>query len=116
MKPHQINLANAIILILLSAWGYFGSANPSITALIPAAFGLGLLALNPGLKRENKIVAHLVVVLTLLIVIALIMPLKGAIGRGDTMGITRVAIMLVSGIVAIAIFVRSFIEARKARD
>jgi hypothetical protein len=78
-------------------------------------FGVAFILMNPPLRRENKVVAHIVVVLTLLIIIALIMPLRGAIGRGDTMGMVRVVIMMVSSAVAMGVFVNSFIQARRAR-
>ena len=55
------------------------------------------------------------VVLTLLIFLALFMPLMNAIGRGDPLAITRVLIMLVATAVAMAFFVKSFVDARKAR-
>ncbi|MEM9991142.1 MAG: hypothetical protein AAF738_05220 [Bacteroidota bacterium] len=115
MKPYQINLVNAIVLIAMSAWGYLGSETPSPTALIPAAFGVIFLLVTAPFKKENKAVAHIVVLLTLLLIFALAMPFKGAIGRGDTMAMTRVGLMLATSIVAMIIYVKSFIDARKAR-
>lgn len=116
MKPHQINLINAVILIAFSAWGYLGSSDPSFTALIPAVFGVLFLVMNPALKKENKIAAHLIVLLTLFIIVALYMPLKGSIGRGDTMGIVRVVVMMVSSLVAMIVYINSFIRARRAKN
>lgn len=115
MKAHTASLINAILLISLSAWGYLSSETPSITALIPFFVGVILLFFNKGIKEENKIIAHIAVVLTLVILIGLIKPLMGAIERNDTMAITRVSIMLISTLIAIIFFVKSFIDARKAR-
>ena len=116
MKAHQASLLNALLLIALSAWGYLASENPSFTALIPAIIGVILLLCNPGVKKENKVIAHVAVVLTLLVLIGLIKPLLGVIERENTMGILRVVIMLLSTIVALIYFIKSFIDARKNRE
>ena len=52
---------------------------------------------------------------TLLVVVGLIKPLTGAMGREDSAAVGRVAVMLALGIYAMATFVKSFIDARKAR-
>ena len=113
MKAHTASLINAILLIVLPLWGYLSSDTPSPTALIPAAIGVILLALNFGVKKENKVIAHIAVLLTLLILIALIKPLMGAIGRADTLAIGRLGAMIISTALAMVFFVKSFIEARK---
>ena len=115
MKAHTASLINAVLLVGLSAWGYFTSGTPSVTALIPAIIGVILLALNKGVKAENKLIAHIAVVLTLLILIGLIKPLQGAMGREDSMAIMRVGIMIASTIFAMIFFVKSFIDAKKNR-
>ena len=115
MKAHTASLVNAIILIALGLWGYFGSETPSMTALIPVVFGAIILALNKGIKNENKIIAHVAVLLTLLILIGLIKPLTGAMDRGDNTATVRVAIMILSTLVALAYFIKSFIDARRQR-
>ena len=116
MKAHQASLINAILLIGLSLWGYFSSETPSNTALIPAIIGAILLAMNPGIKKENKIIAHVAVVLTLVILIGLIKPLTGAIGRTDVAAEVRVAIMIISTVFALGAFVKSFMNNRKNRQ
>ncbi len=116
MKVHIASLINALLLIGLGSWAYFTSENPSITAFIPVFVGIVLLAVNQGVKKENKVLAHVAVLLTLLILFGLIMPLRGAIGREDNLGIARVAIMMISTIIAMVAFVQSFIAARKTRE
>lgn len=113
MKPYIANLIYAILLIAISLWGYLTSASPSFTAFIPTIAGIILLALTPSMKNENKTVAHIVVALTLLLIIALIKPLTAAFGRDDTMAIIRVLIMMGWGVVAMGVYVKSFIDARK---
>ena len=54
MKAHTMSIINSIILITASAWGYFSSDSPSLTALIPLFFGIALILCYPGVKNENK--------------------------------------------------------------
>jgi hypothetical protein len=75
-----------------------------------------LLALNGGVKRQNKTIAHIAVVLTLLVLLSLIMPLVGSIRRDNDMAVIRVAIMMGSSAYAMVYFVKSFKAARLARE
>lgn len=109
------NILNAAMLLTMSFWGYFASDNPSLTALIPAGFGMALLLCQQGVMREDKLIAHVAGLLTLLVFIALFMPMNGAIARGDTMAMVRVGLMLATSLAALVAFVLSFIAARKAR-
>ncbi|RMG81019.1 MAG: hypothetical protein D6714_13650 [Bacteroidetes bacterium] len=116
MNAHKASLINAIALVALGAWGYFGSETPSPTALIPVVIGAVLLILNKGVKAENKVLAHIAVVLTALILFGLIKPLTGAMDRGDTMAMVRVGVMLATTVYALFYFIKSFRDARKARQ
>ncbi len=113
MKPYISSLINAILLIALGAWGYFSSPSPSLTALLPVAFGTIIIVLNPGLKKENKAIAHVVVLLTFIILLGLFMPLKGALSREDAYAVARVSIMLAATLWAMVTFIKSFIDARR---
>lgn len=113
MKPFIASLINAITLIILGLWSYFGSDDPSFTALIPVIVGVVLLVASPGLKKENKTIAHIVVVLTLLLFVSLFKPLSGVLQRNDTLGIIRVVIMQLTTLLAIITFIQSFIKARR---
>lgn len=113
MKPHLASLINAILLIILGLWGYLGSETPSVTALIPVFAGVLLIFLNQGLKKENKIIAHIAVIITLLVLGGLVKPFIGAFGRDDTAAVIRVVIMMLSTLVALISFIKSFIDARK---
>ena len=115
MPPYIANLLNGLLLMALPAWAYLTRDKPSLTALIPAGFGLVLLACTPGVKSHNKIVAHVAVLLTLLVFVALGMPLFAALQRGDGLAIGRVVAMMVFSAIAMVAFVRSFIEARKKK-
>jgi len=116
MKAHTASLINALILIGFGLWAYFGSETPSNTAFIPVGFGVALVLMVPGVKKENKIIAHIAVLLTLLILIALIVkPLPAALERNDGLAIMRVSVMILSTIVALIFFIKSFRDVRKAR-
>ena len=113
MNAYTASLLNAICLVVLGTWGYFASDSPSMTAFIPVVIGGILLACSSGIRKENKVIAHVAVLLTLLILFGLIKPLTGAIGREDTMAVLRVGIMMITTVVAIVYFVKSFIDARR---
>ena len=113
MKAYSANLINSIALIALALWGYFGSDTPSFTALIPVAAGIVLFVLGFGIKKENKAVAHIVVIFTFLLLISFYKPLSGAIGREDQAAILRVVVMITTTLFALIAFVKSFIDARR---
>jgi len=115
MTPAFITLLNGLILVTISLIGYLGSDTPSPTALIPAAFGFLFVVLYPLMKKGNKAVAHIVVVLTLLLIIALVKPLTGALGRDDSMAAIRVGIMIATSVFALIVYIRSFVAARSSR-
>ena len=114
MKVHQANTLNSISLILLGFWGYFDTT--SATALIPVGFGFILFICNSGIKKENKLISHLAVLLTLIILIALIgMRLPKSLESGGV-GLYRVLIMIITSIVAMVSFIQSFIKVRQQKD
>lgn len=115
MKAAKASLLNALILIGFGLWAYFGSNTPSKTAFIPVGFGVLILLCVPGVKKENKIIAHVAVLLTLLILGGLIKPLTAALGRDDSLALMRVTVMMVSTVVALFFFIKSFIDVRRAR-
>ena len=100
----------------MGAWGYFGSITPSPTALIPVFIGVILMVFNNGIKYDNKVIAHIAVVLTLLILVALVKPLTGRIDAGDNLGIARIGLMMATSAIAMVMFIKSFRDARKARQ
>ncbi|QBG46144.1 hypothetical protein EGM51_01475 [Verrucomicrobia bacterium S94] len=115
MKAHTASLINALVLIAFGLWAYFGSETPSPTAFIPVGFGVVILALYKGVKKENKMVAHIAVLLTLVILIALIKPLTAALGRHDSVAVVRVVVMMLTSALSMFFFVKSFVDVRRAR-
>jgi len=116
MKPYIASTINSIILISMGTWGYFESDTRAVTALIPVFIGIILLIISPGVKKENKVIAHIGVLLTLLILLGLIMPLVGSIQRQNSFAIIRILLMILSSAWALKSFIQSFIAARKARE
>ncbi len=111
MNVGNANLLNATTLIALGIWGFKSSG--SNTALIPVIFGIVLLVLTNSIRNHNKVVAHIGVVLTLLILIALVgMRLPKSLEQGGP-GLYRVIAMIVTGIIAMFYFIKSFIDARR---
>ena len=116
MKPFKANLVTAIILILMGGWAYLSSETPSPTSLIPVAFGAVFLILHRWMQKENKTVAHIVVILTVLLLIALFKPLTSALDANDNIATIRVSIMILACIFAVSVYVKSFIDARKNKN
>jgi cytochrome b len=116
MKPFIFTLVNAITLVVMGLWGYFSSNDPSVTAFIPVAAGVILLLLSPGIRNQNRHVAHAAVILTLILFIALFKPLSGSLSRHDSAATTRILIMMFTSLLSLTFYIRSFIEARKQRS
>ena len=111
----KFNLVNSVALISMSAWGYLDTS--SFTALIPAFFGVILLILGTMLTNEKlvKLSAHLLVLFTLLILLALVIQvLPGVVERGG-IGLIRVILMISTSAIAMIVFIKSFIANRKSR-
>lgn len=111
----KFNLINSIALISMSVWGYIDTN--SFTALIPAVFGVILIILGTMLVNEKlvKLSAHLVVLFTLFILVALVVQvLPGVVERGG-IGLIRVILMISTSAIAMIIFIKSFIDNRKSR-
>ena len=99
----------------MGLWGYFASEAPSFTALIPVFAGIILLVLTRGIMKANSVIAHGVVILTFILMIALIKPLTGAISRDDSTAVMRVVVMMLTSLLALVVYSKSFIDARRQR-
>lgn len=114
MNASKANLLNAAVLVIMGLWGYFETS--SNTAFIPVGFGVALLLCGSGVAKENKVIAHIAVVLTLLILLAMLgMRLPKALDAGG-MSLVRTIIPIVTGVLAMVYFIKSFRDARIARE
>ena len=116
MKAYTISLINSLVLVTMGLWGYFESDSRPITALIPVIVGIILVVINNGVKKENKIIAHIAVLLTLIITIGLIKPFLGSLEKANITGTIRVSLMILSSLWAMIAFIQSFIAARKSKN
>ena len=107
------------LLIVLGVSSYFGTGRTSLTAMIPAYFGavfliLALVARKPDARRHAL---HAAVALALIGALAVLPRVFAGISAGD-FGRPAVMSQLATAIVLliyVALGVKSFIEARRAR-
>jgi len=119
MTVVKMNLINALTLVIVGIWGFADVNLPlldtgvSWTALIPVFFGIIFLICHKGIGNGSKLIAHIAVVMTILIAIALIgKRLPISIENGG-IGLFRVALMSITSILSLVAFIRNFIENRK---
>jgi len=115
MKVYLISMMNAFILMVLGLWSFLGSEIPSPIALIPVITGALLLSLIKGLRYGSNSMAHISMVVTVLILIAMIVPFISAIRLGDSATTYRIGFMMISCSVTIGFFVSRLIRIRKKR-
>lgn len=112
-KTYQASLLNAVVLVAMGLWAFLEKGTP--TALIPVFSGAVLWIFNNQLKAGNKTVAHVLVVITFLMLLGTLMPMRGEMMKGDMLGVFRALVMFASCALAMYYFIGSFREARKAR-
>ena len=117
MEAIKANSINSVCLILMGVWGYLEVS--SVTALIPVFFGVILLLCSAIMTKRpnlNKLIAHIAVLLTLLLLFALIgMRLPKSLATGGV-GLFRVLSMIATSIFAMVYFVKNFIDNRKNKQ
>lgn len=107
-----------VLMIALGLAGYFGTGRVSVTALIPAGFGillavLGALSFDERRRKQTMHAAAAIGVIGLLgTAPALVQLLVG--GEASSAVLAR-AVMAILMAVFVGLCVRSFIAARKAR-
>ena len=113
LQPKKATLLNSLILIIVGLSSYLATSSP--TALIPVFFGALMMICYMFYDKNNKLIAHICVVLMLLIFISLFMPLNKRIDANDLNGIIRIGIMQLVSLYSMACFITSFIKARKEK-
>jgi hypothetical protein len=119
MSMPSVTRLVGFVLILLGIGGYVGTGRTSITAMIPAFFGaiFLILAIVARKAEARKHAMHATVALALIGALAVIPRIVSGIAAGN---LTRPAVlsqiaMAAILIVYVALGVRSFIDARRAR-
>ena len=113
---YKVTIFFGVLLLATGLAGYFGTGAKQLTALIPAALGLILLVCGFLASNENRrmMAMH----------IAVMVGLIGAIGVIPTLfkkdqpaaALAAKSVTLVLCVVFVGLCIRSFIEARKARE
>ncbi|MBK7408574.1 MAG: hypothetical protein IPJ40_11250 [Saprospirales bacterium] len=112
MKPYQVNIINALVLLVIGLWGYVHPEAQRSFALIPVAFGALFLGTTPLFRNGNRIVAYLVSGLTLLLALALAGFLVEALNYHDPCNIFRFGIMALSSIGAAGVYLKTYLVQR----
>ncbi|TVQ65835.1 MAG: hypothetical protein EA360_07810 [Balneolaceae bacterium] len=125
MNISRLSINIGILMILLGGISYVASGAASFTALIPAFFGIAFGGLGMLGKRSESMRKHAMHAALLLAILGLggsfggLMALFGMIGGESPERLNAViaqAVMAVLCIFFLVAGVRSFIEARKARE
>lgn len=112
-----------VALIVLGVVGYFGTGAESLTAMIPAAFGIllvifGLVARNPNHRRHAMHGAALVALLGVLGSgrgLPKILPLLSGEAVDRPNAVIAQAVMALLCLTFVALCIKSFIDARRSR-
>ncbi len=113
-----------VLFVLLGVIAYFATGQESITALIPAFFGVVFVVLGLVMRDESKIkhAGHAAAVLALLALIGSARGIPGAIAVAQGGEVERPeaavsqAIMALLSVVFLVGAIKSFVDARKARE
>jgi len=113
-NPWYANVINAFVLLVMGLTAYFTSdaeGAAKMTALIGPIAAVILLILTPAFKKHNKAVAHIVVVITFLLLLAF----AGRIGMAG-FGNMFIVASAFSCLLAMIVFILNFRWNRKQRE
>jgi hypothetical protein len=119
-----ITLIYADLLIILGLYGYFGTGTTSITALIPAFFGIalniaGAISFKPNLRAVGMHAAVVLAFLGFAGSVPGLLKFPQLLSGGEVtrpFAVLSQSIMAIASAIFILLSVRSFIDARKARN
>jgi uncharacterized membrane protein len=118
----KITIGLGLVLIALGLGSYFGTGRASVTALIPAFFGLpllllGLVALNERMRKTTIHIAAVIGLLGFAGTVSGLMKLPVLLTGGELARPAAVAVqaaMVIVCLVFVLLCVWSFIKARRA--
>lgn len=114
MKPLSINYLNGLVLIVAGLYGYFTIQPQSMTALIPTFAGVIFVILGLFWNKSPKVVAHIAVTLALIMFgMCLWRFTKIDVWNAPKYIFT---ICIISNLLALIVFVKSFIDARRVKN
>lgn len=120
----KLTITLGVLLIVLGVAGFVMTGSEHYTALIPAGFGLlfcvtGLLALKPSMRKHAMHAAAMLGVIGFFgTMMGLVKAIKWAAGAAPERpaAVISQAIMAILCVGFVALCVRSFIQARRARE
>ncbi|HKK10138.1 MAG TPA: hypothetical protein VJ939_04840 [Bacteroidales bacterium] len=120
IKPHKVNVYYSLFLIALALFGFFarylGEGDMQFTALIPAVFGIILLPMTGGIKRDNRLIGHI----SALVLVIVLFGMIGMFFRDGGISLERKSVIFqlvtLSTIYYLFIQVRYFIRRRKGLE
>lgn len=120
----QLTLAFGVVFVLLGGVSYFVTGMQSVTALIPAFFGVVFVVLGVIMRDESKVkhAGHAAATLALLgffgsargIPSAITLAQGGEVERPEAA--VAQTVMAVLCVIFVALAIKSFIDVRKARE
>ena len=119
MQPHVVNRLYSFLLIALGFFGfiarYLEVGDYQFTAFIPSVFGVILLFMTKGIKNENRVIAHIAVVLTLILGLMITSMLIRSGFQGDRKSYIFLTVAVAS-FGALAVYVKGFIDKKKQKQ
>ncbi|MBX3102609.1 MAG: hypothetical protein KF690_08880 [Bacteroidetes bacterium] len=118
-KPFVINIITALVLVAAGLYSYLSNESRPATALIGPGLGVLLLLATPWMKKEHPVVAHIVVLLTLVFaIVSIYMAIKSTSVTDPAVMQRRIlvfSVMAAACLWATLMYVLGFIEKKKAR-
>lgn len=118
-KPHIVNAVYSVYIILIGFIGfllsYFDTNTFQFTSLIPSVFGIILLLFTKGVKNEDKIASHVIVLITLVLALMVLVMLILNIKDGFELSRKVVIFLLVTigSFTTLGIYIARFISIKK---
>lgn len=114
MKPLSINYFNGFVLMAAGLFGFLTVVPQSVTALIPAFAGIIFVILGFFWNKSPKLIAHIAVTLALIMFAMCVWRFTKIDDWVTTKYIFLVCIL--SNLLALFVFIKSFIDARKLKN
>lgn len=124
MNMPLMTIVYAALLIILGVVGYFATGQTSITAMIPAFFGVvvlvvGLIALKDNLRKHAMHAAAVLGLLGIIGTFSGLTKIPTLIGGGDLerpQAVASQAIMALLSLAFVLLCIKSFMDARRNRS
>jgi hypothetical protein len=113
MNPRQAALINSIVLLIVGFWGYAANNFATHTAIVPLGAGLFMLVLSWFLNKENKTLLLFMMLFTLTLFIAFMVPFRRNAEQSDYMGMLRLGIEMIACAMAFIVYLRSLKQNKK---